>query len=71
MITLRLVFMEIRLLTRREVAELTRLSTRTVDEHVARGKLCPVRIGRAVRFTPDEVRRWLNIHAGEREARRD
>lgn len=47
------------LLTRRELAQLVRLSVRTIDEHVARGNLRPVRIGRAVRFTPGEVRRWL------------
>lgn len=47
------------LLTRRSVADLTRLSIRTIDEPVSRGDLRPIRIGRAVRFAPDEVRRWL------------
>jgi len=50
------------LLTRNDVAATARLSMRTIDEHVARGQLRPVRFGRAVRFTHAEVWRWIAAH---------
>lgn len=53
------------LLTRRELAKLCKVSTRTVDNWVAAGKLPLLRIGRrCVRFSLPEV---LQVLKGERE----
>lgn len=43
------------LLTAEEVAEILRLSVRTVRRQIASGKLPIVRIGRAVRIRPEAV----------------
>ena len=47
------------LMTTAEVATALRLSRRTVERRVAEGDLVPVRLGRAVRFDPAEVTRFL------------
>lgn len=51
-----------RLLTRCELAQLLRVSERTVDRHVERGLLRPVRLvpGGMVTFCADEVERLLD-----------
>jgi excisionase family DNA binding protein len=43
------------LLDREEAAELLSISLRHLDTLVAAGELTPVRIGRAVRFRPEEI----------------
>jgi excisionase family DNA binding protein len=47
------------LLTKREVADLFRVSIRTVDRLVAQGSIAPLIIGGQVRFCPDEISRFL------------
>jgi excisionase family DNA binding protein len=47
------------LLTTREAAERLAVSDRTIANLVSRGRLRPVRIGRAVRFSPAEVERFI------------
>jgi excisionase family DNA binding protein len=48
------------LLTVNEVAELTRLSTRTIRRLIVNKELLVVRIGRAVRVRPGDLGRLLN-----------
>ena len=44
------------LLTKRELANKLRVSTRTVDEYMRRGRVCFVKLGKTVRFRwPDVV----------------
>lgn len=47
------------LLTLPEVAELLRLSSRTIRRLVARQRIPCVRLGRQLRFVPGDVLRWL------------
>ena len=47
------------LLTKREVADLFRVSIRTVDRLVAQGSIAALIIGGQVRFCPDEISRFL------------
>ena len=51
---------ESRLLTVREVAVLLRLHEKTVYSMVARGELPSIRLGRRVRFSRDDIIRWLS-----------
>ena len=45
-----------------EVADVGRMSRRTVQREVSRGRLRAIRIGRQIRFHPRDVEAWL---AGE------
>ena len=47
------------LLTRREVAGLLRISTRTLDRLCNERELTPVRVGRGVRFAKADVERYI------------
>ncbi len=49
-----------RLLTLPEVADLLRLSEKTVHRLVARRRMPCVRVGRSVRFVSGDVLRWLS-----------
>lgn len=59
------------LYNRKSLAAYAGVSVRTVDEHVARGNLMPVRIGKAIRFTHEEVARWLGIGTDSHVAREE
>lgn len=48
-----------RLLTLREAAALLSVSERTVWQLGADGQIPQVRIGRAVRYDPADLRRWI------------
>ena len=48
-----------RLLSVNDVRELLSCSRNTVARLVATGKLRPLKLGRAVRFHPDDVRRMI------------
>ena len=48
------------LLTKRELATKLRVSTRTVDEYMRRGRLCFVKLGKTVRFRWPDVVEKLN-----------
>ena len=48
-----------KLLTVKELATLTRMSVRWIHEQTRLGEIPCYRLGRALRFDPDEVRRWL------------
>lgn len=58
------------LLKREEVAELLNVSLRHVDTLVASGELSPVRIGRAVRFRPEEVDSFIEESTEKGNSRR-
>lgn len=49
----------VRLLTGREAAKSLAVSLRTLRALVQRGELTAVRIGRSVRFDPDDLRRLI------------
>jgi excisionase family DNA binding protein len=52
-----------RLLTKKEVAELLRVSTRTVENMTNRGDLPKICLGiRTVRYPADGIRRFLDQH---------
>ena len=55
------------LLKREEVAELLNVSLRHLDTLVASGEIIPVRIGRAVRFKPEEIQSFIDdcVDAGD------
>jgi len=48
-----------KLLTVKELAALTRMSIRWIHEQTRLGDIPCYRLGRALRFDPNEVRRWL------------
>jgi excisionase family DNA binding protein len=50
----------VRLMTGRQAAEALAVSVRTLRTLCQRGELTPVRIGRAVRFDPDDLRRLID-----------
>ena len=50
------------LLTIEEVADATRLSTRTIRRAAESGALATVRIGRSVRFRSCDVREFVDAH---------
>jgi excisionase family DNA binding protein len=50
------------LLTRREVCERLKISTTTLWEVTGRGSLPAVRLGRAVRYRPEDVQRFIEEH---------
>ena len=50
------------LLTKREVAELFRVSLRTVSNWMRRGIVPFIRIGSVVRFDPDAVRKAVEAY---------
>lgn len=58
------------LLKREEVAELLNVSLRHVDTLVSTGELSPVRIGRAVRFRPEEVESFIEESTENGNSRR-
>lgn len=49
-----------RLMTVQEVAECARVSVRTVQREVTRGRLLDVHVGRSQRFHPEDVRAWMS-----------
>ena len=51
---------ESRLLTVREVAALLRRHEKTIYTMVARRQLPSIRIGRSVRFSHDDILRWVS-----------
>ena len=53
------------LLTRAEVAELLRVSPRTIDRWVTEGRLSRVQLARAVRFRADDIAGLLNTPTNE------
>lgn len=58
------------LLKREEVAELLNVSLRHVDTLVSTGELSPVRIGRAVRFRPEEIDSFIEESTESGNSRR-
>jgi excisionase family DNA binding protein len=54
-----------RLLTRDEAADRLRISTRTLDDLEASGRLQAVRIGRRVLYHPDTLDAYIRSQAGE------
>jgi len=50
----------VRLMTAREAADALALSVRTLRTLCQRGELTPVRIGRSVRFDPNDLRRLID-----------
>jgi len=50
------------LLTLREVANLLRVSEKTVRRWVASRRIPCLRLGRAIRFRVGDVSRWLSAH---------
>ena len=58
-----------RLLTRRDVAELVRLSVRTIERLDEEGEgPAAIRIGKSIRYAPDSIARWLESRSGRRNA---
>ena len=49
-----------RLLTVRELAQYLRLHEKTIYELVARRELPSIRLGRRLRFSPDDITRWVS-----------
>lgn len=47
------------LLTRKEVAFALGLAVRTVDYHIANGKIAAVRIGKSIRIRPDALEAFI------------
>jgi len=54
-----------RLLTRDEAAERLRISTRTLDDLEASGRLQAIRIGRRVLYHPDTLDAYIRSNTGE------
>lgn len=50
------------LMTRREVAEVLALAERTVKQKTARGEIASVKMGRSVRYRPQDVYRYISDH---------
>jgi excisionase family DNA binding protein len=50
------------LLTRPEVAEILRLKVATIKAKTARGEIPSVKMGRAVRYRPEDVYRYIVEH---------
>jgi excisionase family DNA binding protein len=48
-----------RVLTKQEFADALAVDTRTIERLVRARRVFPVRIGRAIRFTPEELERFL------------
>ena len=61
---------EIRLLRAEEVAEMLGCSKWLVYDLAQRGELPSVRIGRSVRFDPEDVAAFVNQRRGRKEAQR-
>ncbi len=55
-----------RLLVAEEVAEMLRVEPDTVREWARQGQVPHVRIGRSVRFSEPELRRWIGVQIAER-----
>jgi len=55
------------LLTYRDAADELRVCAKTVERLVQRGELRAVRIGRAVRLTPDELERYIAAQMADSE----
>jgi len=53
------------LLTRREVAEILRLKEATIKAKTARGEIPSVKMGRAVRYRPQDIHRYIVEHTRE------
>ncbi|MBI5197863.1 MAG: helix-turn-helix domain-containing protein [Nitrospirae bacterium] len=53
------------LLTRPEVAEILRLKEATIKAKTARGEIPSVKMGRAVRYRPEDVYRYIVEHIRE------
>lgn len=52
------------LLTVSDVRDLLRISRSSVYQLIRRGDIVPVRVGNRLRFTPDEIRRYLDGSRG-------
>ncbi len=50
------------LLTKEELAKRLRVSERTVDEHMRRGRICFLKLGKTVRFRWPDVLEKLNTY---------
>lgn len=59
----------LRLLTRKDVAHMLGVSTRTLSRIVAAGSLRPLRVGRQVRFHPDALDAYLRACAASNAQR--
>ncbi len=51
-------------LRKEELAVMTGVTTRTVENEMARGHLIPTRLGRSVRFDEPQVHDWLARRKG-------
>jgi excisionase family DNA binding protein len=51
------------LMTRSEVAEFLRLSESTIKAKTAKGEIPCVKMGRAVRYRPDDIFKYISDHA--------
>lgn len=58
--------MQKRLLTPKDVAELLQISVRTLERWVAEGKLPAIRLGRLIRFDPDDIRKFIDERKEEK-----
>lgn len=55
------------LLTVRDLAQRLRMSERQLRRHMAAGKTPrPIRVGRLIRFRPDDVRAWIDLGCPDR-----
>lgn len=52
-----------RLMTAKEVAEVTRLALSTIYEKVHQGHIPHVKIGESVRFSPTAIQAWIAAQA--------
>ena len=55
----------LKVLTRKEVADLLKLSTRTIDFLVASKQIPHKRVGRSVRFSERAIEQWMEQDNGE------
>ncbi len=53
------------LMTRKEVAEILRLKEATIRAKTARGEIPSVKMGRAVRYRPHDIYRYIAEHTRE------
>lgn len=54
------------LLTTRDVAQIARVTTRTVKNWIASGKLPVIRLGRNVRIDPNDLQKYINENRGNK-----
>jgi len=56
------------LLTKRQAAEILQLSIPTIDRKIRTGELRAVRLGRAVRIEPDDLREYVNRRESQKKS---